>query len=52
MKNIKKKDLVDDNFLSLIIITQLFNLKQTYVVESDIYKMGDFTIEFSKIYLE
>ena len=45
-------DLVDDNFLSLINITQLFDLKQTYIVESDIYKMGDFTIEFSKIYLE
>ena len=30
---------------------QLFDLKLTYIIESDIYKLGDLTIEFSKIYL-
>lgn len=30
---------------------QLYDLKQTYIIESDIYIMGDLTIEFSKIYL-
>ena len=45
-------DLVDDKFLNLITIMQLFDLKQTYVIESDIYKMGDLYIEFSKMYLD
>ena len=45
-------DLVDKNFLSIINIIQLFDLRQTYIVESDVYKMGDFTIEFSKMYME
>jgi hypothetical protein len=30
---------------------QLFDERQTYIIESDIYKMGDLTIEFSKRYL-
>jgi hypothetical protein len=37
-------DIVDDKFLNLINIMQLFDLKQTYIIESDIYKMGDLTI--------
>ena len=45
-------DLVDQNFLSLITIIQLFFLKQKHIVESDIYKLGDLTIEFSKMYME
>ena len=45
-------DLVDQNFLSLITIIQLFFLKQKYIVESDIYKIGDLTIEFCKMYME
>ena len=45
-------DLVDDKFLPLITIMQLFDLKQTYIIESDIYKLGDLTIEFSKMYLD
>ena len=45
-------DLVDDKFLPLVTIIQLFDLKQTYIIESEIYKMGDLTIEFSKMYLE
>ena len=44
-------DLVDDKFLPLITIMQLFDLKQTYIIESEIYKLGDLTIEFSKFYL-
>jgi hypothetical protein len=45
-------DLVDQNFLTLINIIQLFFLKQKYIVESEIYKIGDLTIEFSKMYME
>ena len=45
-------DLVDDKFLPLIEKMQLFDLKQTYTIESDIYKIGDLTIEFSKMYLD
>ena len=45
-------DLVDKNFSSLINIIQILDLRQIYIVESDIYKLGDFTIEFSKMYLE
>jgi hypothetical protein len=45
-------DLVDKNFLSLIKLLQLFDLKQTFIVESDVYKIGDCTIEFSKLYME
>ena len=45
-------DLVDQNFLSLITIIQLFFLKQKYIVESEIYKIGDLTVEFSKMYME
>ena len=45
-------DLVDDKFLTLITIMQMFDLKQTYIIESDIYKIGDLTIEFSKMYLD
>ena len=45
-------DLVDSNYLSLINMINLFELRQTYIVESDIYKMGDFTIEFCKMYKE
>ena len=45
-------DLVDQNFLSVINMIQLFDLKQTHIVESEIYRIGDFTIEFSKMYME
>lgn len=36
----------------MVNIIQSFNLRQTYIVESDVYKIGDFTIEFSKMYME
>ena len=45
-------DLVDDKFLPLITIMQIFDLKQTHIIESEIYKIGDLTIEFSKMSLE
>ena len=45
-------DLVDDKFLTLLTIMQLVDFKQTYIIESDIYKIGDLTIEFSKMYLK
>ena len=45
-------DIVDDKFLNLINIMQLFDLKQTFIIESEIYKMGDLSIEFSKMYLD
>ena len=45
-------DLVDQGFLSIINITQLFDLRQTHIVESEIYRIGDFTIEFSKMHME
>ena len=45
-------DIVDDKFLNLINIMQLFDLKQTYIIESDVYKMGDLSFEFGKMYLD
>lgn len=45
-------DVVDDNFLTLIIKTQMFDKRQTYVVDSDIYRIGDISIEFCKMYKE
>ncbi len=30
----------------------LYGLKQTFIIESDIYRIGDITIEFSKMFLE
>ena len=36
--------------MSLVKNFSLFDLKHTYVIESDIYKIGDITIEFSKMY--
>ena len=45
-------DIVDNKFLNLVIIMQLFDLKQTFIIESEIYKMGDLSIEFSKMYLD
>ena len=45
-------DLVDNNFLKLINKTQLFENKKSFIVESDIYKIGDCTFEFSKFYME
>ena len=40
-------DLVDDKFLTLITIMQLFDLKQTYIIESDIYKIVKVIINLS-----
>ena len=31
-------DIVDNKFLNLVIIMQLFDLKQTFIIESEIYK--------------
>ena len=45
-------DVVDQNFLSLINIINLYVLKQTYIVESEIFRIGDITIEFSRMYME
>ena len=45
-------DIVDNKFLNLVIIMQLFDLKQTYIIESDVYKMGDLSFEFGKMYLD
>jgi hypothetical protein len=46
-------DLVDQNFLQLVNkLNNLFELKQTYIIESDIYRIGDITIEFCRMYME
>ena len=45
-------DLVDNNFLTLINKTQLYENKKSFIVESDIYKIGDCSFEFSKFYME